>query len=138
VVIGVLMLGLAIQTKRLETEKAEHASFIAVTRAAGEAAQRAAKITNEKNLKRKQEADRETEALRVSNADLSKRLRDERARRGYLPGPSPTAKNPDRISFDRAELERAIQLLDAEVSGLVAEGDAARVGLDGAKRWATK
>jgi len=136
VVVGMLTLGLVIQTKRLESEKAEHAAFIAAVRVEGEVAQRVAKATHDRNLKRKEVADRENLSNRTRIADLSRRLRDERTRGSYLPAAAPGAVRPDRIAFDRAKLDGALRQLDEVVSGLIEEGDRARIDLDTARGWA--
>lgn len=84
----------------------------------------------------KEKADEDLKASRADAASLARRLRNARAASSYLPPASPGSASPSRAAFDRAELERAIQRLDAGVSGLIEEGDQARVGLDSAKRWA--
>jgi hypothetical protein len=134
----VLILGtlLKIQTARLDSVKAEYFSFVEKTKLAGEEQERKTKETIARNLKEKERSDAENKRLRTANAALSRSLRESRSSRQYLPAPSPSAKRPDAATFDRAELERAIQLLDERVSGLIEQGDQARIDLDTARTWA--
>lgn len=127
---------LALQTKRLESAKAEHAAFVAQVKVMGEEAERKRKEQEAKDKAEKEKADVENQTNRSRIADLSRRLRNERASSRFVPAAPTGTKSPDRIAFDRAELERAIQRLDGGVSAIVAEGDQARVDLDTAKRWA--
>lgn len=119
-----------------ETKKAELASFTAEVAALGRAAEQDASDAIKEALANKERTNAQNSALRRSNAALARSLRNERASRSILPPAAPTAKRPDRATFDRAELERAIRQLDAGVSGLVEQGDAARIDLDSAKAWA--
>ena len=61
------------------------------------------------------------------------REREERARGGFLSAPSPTASDPARATVVRADVERAMEYLDATGAGLAKEGDDYRIGLDNAK-----
>lgn len=119
-----------------EKEKREAREFIAMVEAVGKAAQAVAdkRIADERRAKEK--ADAQSQADRARVAALSRELRDARARSNILPPASPLAASPGRAAFDRAELERTLQRLDAGVSDLLAEGDAARVDLDAARTWA--
>lgn len=140
-VIGVVALAvvgglLALQTMRLEGVKAEYAAFKANVKAVGEEAERKAKARELADKQNKEKADAENKTLRADNAALSRKLRDARARGGFVPAATPGARRPDIAPFDRAELERAIQRLDDGVSGIVEKGDQARIDLDSAKRWA--
>lgn len=129
-------LGLTVQSARLKAEKAEHKAFVAQTAAAGKVAEaiNTARIKEGKDKKEKadEKNTRDLAALRADN----KRLRDERASSNYLPAVRPGARSPETITFDRADLERAIQQLATGVSELLDKGDEARVNLDTAKRWA--
>lgn len=143
----VLILGvsLKIQTARLDSEqeahaktKAAHRLFVADVKARGEAAEKKAKEQEAADRKRKETADVQIRNLRASLADARKRVRDHRnsPAGSLLPAPSPAAKHPERASFNRAELDRALRDFEAGIEGLIAEGDDSRVGLDTAKRWA--
>lgn len=66
-------------------------------------------------------------------ADLQ-RLRDTRP--SLLPAPAPGTESPDRISFDRAELDAALRRYRVGVLEVVGEGAAAVEGLDESKAWA--
>ena len=119
-----------------EKGKREHAVFVSNVERLGKEAKAAAELKAAADLKAKEKADAEAKRLHADNTALAQRLRDARARSGVLPPAAPTAKRPDLITFDRAELERAIQFLDAGVWGIAKEGDEARIDLDVAKRWA--
>ena len=136
VVIGMLALGITVQTKRLEAAKAEYAAFVAAVKAKGEEQERKTKEQIAKDKAAQEKANAENQTSRARIAALSRQLRNARASSGILPAPAPTARRPDAITFDRAELERTLQRLDEGVSGLVAEGDQGRIELDVARNWA--
>ena len=131
-------IALKLQSSRLASCKAEFVAFQADVRAKGEAAIAEAKRIDAENKAKKEKIDRENRKLRADNVRIAGELRQYRASRSYVPEAAPGARNPDRASFDRAELESAIQRLDAGVSGIVAEGDAARIDLNAAREWALK
>jgi len=125
-----------LQTQRLDACKQESATFRAEVKAKGEAAIAEAKRIDAENKAKQEKINRENKTLRVDNRRINDELLNIRASRGYLPGPAASSRSPDRIAFDRAELESAIQRLDAGVSGIVAAGDADRIDLNSARRWA--
>lgn len=88
------------------------------------------------NRTAKEKADAENAAARAA---LDK-LRHERPRTivRFLPATTANAGGPARSCADTAELERALQRLDAGVQGLIDEGDAAEVDLNSARRWAQR
>lgn len=134
-----------IETLRLERDhaykaeaqaKADLLLFKTETAALGKKAEADKMAREAAGKKRKEDTDAEHKnAVAALTAD-NDRLRRERARRGFLPVPRPNADRPDRADFDRAQLERALQRLDAGVSGLVDEGSKAIVDLNSAKKWA--
>lgn len=121
--------GLKVGNDRLE-------SYKMVVRAVGEAqeARTAQRIAADKQ--RKVKTDEQVTIDRKRIAALSRSLRDERARGRFVPAAPASAASPDTAKVNRAELERALQQLDAGVSELIAEGDQGRVDLDAAKGWA--
>lgn len=125
-----------IQTSRLDACKADHAKFVAKVEAIGKQAEIEAKRIESENIKRKEKADAQINKLRRDNASLSKRLLDNRASQSYLPAPSPGSPNPERATFDREKLERAIQQLDEQLSGLIARGDEGLKTIEELKGWA--
>lgn len=133
---GVLVVGLGIQTKRVESCKAEAAAFVAQVEANGKAAQKAADAKIAADKANKERTDNETTKLRAANASLARQLRDSRAASSFLPTTGSPAGRPDAITFDRAKLERAIQQLDEGVSGVVARGDQAVIDLNLSLKWA--
>ena len=64
-----------------------------------------------------------------------KRLRDNPPS-SFLPPAPAGSTSPERASFNRAELDRALRSFEEGIEGLIAEGDDSRIGLDTAKRWA--
>lgn len=137
---GVVIVGLGaavkFQSYRLETCKTAFETFKAQVVAQGELAAKAAKATEIANQKAKEQADAKTKRLLADNADLAKRLRDARANSNIVPPAAPGSSRPNRATFDRAKLERALQFLDAGVSDLIAEGDGYRLKLSTASEWA--
>lgn len=127
-----------VQSSRLASCKQEYARFQADVQAKGEAAAREAARIDAENARRKEKSDAERKRLLTINAGLADRLRDSRSGRGYVPEPAPGSASPDRAAFNRTELDAALRRLDAGVSGLIAEGDAARIGLDTAREWAQR
>lgn len=102
----------------------------------GEAAQREASRQALRNLNAKERVDDEYQNKIVTLSADVKRMRDERAGRGYVPAAADT-ENPNVACFNREKLERAIQQFDAEVSGIVAEGANAIAALNAARVWAS-
>ena len=125
-----------LQGLRLDKVEAQYASFVAVTKAEGAAAQKIADDQKAIDIAKKEHADNENAATIASLRADYQRLRDARSRTHYVPAAAPGSKRPQAACFDRAELESALRQFDAEAAGLVEEGDAARVNLDTAKKWA--
>lgn len=125
-----------IQGLKITAVQAEFDGFVASTKAQGEAAKKIADEQIVSDKLKKELSDHEHEitlaALRADN----KRLRNARAAGRFPPAPAPGARDPETICFDRTLVERAIQQLDSEVSGLVAEGDENTLSLNDARRWA--
>ena len=113
----------------------KYQAFVAETRNAGQIAQKAAEVQKQRDEARKVESDASYKVALSALSDDVNRLRAARANTDYLPAPAPTSQRPDLACFLRADLERAIRQLDADVSGIVAEGDTARLRLDTAIRW---
>jgi flagellar motility protein MotE (MotC chaperone) len=125
-----------IQTTRLEACKQEFALFKGQVEAIGKQAEIDAKRIESENIKRKEKADAQIKKLRTDNANLAKRLRDERASQNYLPAPAPGSPSPEVATFDREKLERAIQRLDEQLSGLIERGDEGLKTIEELKEWA--
>lgn len=131
-----MAVAIKVQSSRLASCKQEFAAFQADVKAKGDAAIKKAKRIETENNAKKERIDRENKRLRADNVRIAGELRDARSRSRFVPEAAPGARNPERATFDRAELESAIQRLDAGISGIVAEGDAARIDLDAARKWA--
>lgn len=139
VAIAVLGVALKVQTSRLDACKADHAAFVAMVRMEGERAEKLAKEKEAHDKKRKESADADLTKARRDLAgvvDAYRSLRDARSRSGFLSAPAPGAASPERVTLDRAVLERTLGEIDAVGAGIAQEGDQARIGLDAAKRWA--
>ena len=136
VVILALSIGVKVQTSRLDSCKEASAAFQAQVAAEGAAAAKEAARVNLANQKAKEQADAKTKRLLADNAVLGKRLRDARARSGYVPAAAPGTRSPDVACFGRAELERAIGNLDAGLQGIAGQGDAFGLRLSTAAEWA--
>lgn len=125
-----------VQGWRLDALQDRYDGFVAATKAEGEKAAITAAATKKADEKRKEVADHENAAALTALRADNLRLRNTRTGGSYLPAAAAGAVRPDRITFDRAELESAIQRLDAGVSGVAEKGDEARVNLDTARKWA--
>ena len=142
--LGSFALGLAsgaggawtVQGWRLDAVKAEFDGFVTTTKAQGEIAENLAKAKEAEHKREKEIADHEYQTTIAGLAADVKRLRDDRARSGYVPAAPAGSRSPGLACFDRGELEQALRRLDAGVSGLVADGDADAVGLNAARSWA--
>lgn len=117
-------------------EQLKAAKFEAATAALGEAAKQRNAQTAKSDKLRKENADAENNRTITSLRADVKRLRDTRARGSYVPAAPAGSRSPEIACFNRVDLERAIQQLDAGVSELFAEGDEGTVNLNTAKRWA--
>lgn len=125
-----------VQTLRLSACKAEHAKFVGGVEAIGKAAKKAAEDKAMQDKLSKEAADESAKRQVTMLQRTISRLRDERARSGSVPAAPATTSRPDLACFDRAELARAVGVLEAGVEGLVAEGAEAAVGLNAAREWA--
>ena len=112
--------------------------FVSKTEELGKAAEVKAKQIEAADKLRKEKADAENFRTITELRDSVARLRRARSSGGYLAPASATAKSPDTITFDRAELERAIRQTDERIQELISEGDEARINLDTAIRWAAE
>lgn len=125
-----------LQGLRLAAVKAEYAGFVATSKAEGEAAKKLADAQAAEDKRKKESSDHEYQMRIASLAADNQRLRDARARSGYVPAAPAGSRSPGLACFDRADLESALRRLDAGISGLVGEGDADAVGLNVARSWA--
>lgn len=133
---GVLSIAVKVQSSRLDTVKLEYAAFASGVEQIGKLAIAANKLKETQDKLKKEQADNENTSTHNRIADLSRRLRDERSRGGFVPTASAGSASPDKACFSRAELERAIQHLDGELQKLIDEGDRAVIDLNTGKSWA--
>jgi hypothetical protein len=116
--------------------QAKFDGFVATTKAEGEAAKKLADATAAEDKRKKESSDHEYETRIASLAADNQRLRDARARSGYVPAAPAGSRSPGLACFDRAELEQALRRFDEGVTGIIDEGDADAVGLNSAREWA--
>ncbi|MGE5509624.1 MAG: hypothetical protein ACM31O_00050 [Bacteroidota bacterium] len=136
----ILGLGAAVkvQTDRLDTCKAAHAAFVAQVKAAGEAAEAAAKAKEAADRKTKERADatHKRELDRLHAAYVS--MRDSRTSTGLVPPAGAGSRSPEVACYKRADLDRALRAFDSGVAGLLEAGDSAIAGLNTARQWASE
>lgn len=126
------------EAKNTKAVQAAFDKFSDGVREAGEKAE-ADKIAKEKADKVLKEKTDETYKRAIAESrDRANRMLVARARSSYLPEASTTAGSPDDITFDRAELERALQRSDARVQELIVEGDETKAKLAAAVKWAAE
>jgi hypothetical protein len=142
--LGSFALGLAsgaggawtVQGWRLDAVQAKFDGFAATVKAQGEAAKKLADATAAEDKRKKESSDHEYQSRIASLTADNQRLRDARARSGYVPAAPAGSRSPELACFDRTELEQALRRFDEGITGLFAEGDAQAVGLNVARRWA--
>lgn len=142
--LGSFALGLAsgaggawtVQGWRLDAVQAEFDGFTATVKAQGEAAEKLAKAAADEDKRNKERVDREYQTTIAGLTADVKRLRDDRARAGYVPAAPAGSRSPELACFDRSELEQALRRFDEGITGIIGEGDAQAVGLNVARSWA--
>lgn len=125
-----------IQGLKLTALGAEYKGFVATVEAQGKAAKEIADAKEATDKRRKEETDATYKTDLTRLAAANKRLRDARARSSFVPAGPAAAGGSNLACFDRPELERTLQRLDAGISGLIEEGDTDAIGLKAARRWA--
>lgn len=125
------------QAARIDAIQAKYDGFVATVKAEGDAAQKIADNARAEDERNKERTNREYQTTIDTLRDDVKRLRDERTRRNYVPTAPTGSRSPNLACFDRAELEQALRRFDERVTGLIAEGDEARVGLNVSRSWAS-
>lgn len=113
----------------------EFDTFVTKTEAEGKEAKRVSDAKEALYKLNKEKADAENLRTITELRDSVARMRLARARGSYLPAAPADSQSPENITFDRAELERAIRRLDERVQGLIEQGDEKRINLDTAIRW---
>ncbi len=144
ILVWIFVLGLAsgggmawkVQGWRIDAVQAKFDGFAATVKAQGEAARKSAKAKADEDDRNKKSADHEYQITIDSLTADVKRMRDDRARTGYVPAAPAGSRSPGVACFDRAELEQALRRFDEGVTGIIGEGDADAVGLNVARTWA--
>ena len=136
VLIGLLMAAVSFFYWRAGVWEKKYYTFVAETKAVGEAQERAtaAKTLADKLAKDTADATH-TVAVNSLNATI-KRLRLEHAGSSLVPTSAPGASRPELACFDRPELVGALRRFEEGVEAIAGEGDAATVGLNTARKWA--
>lgn len=116
----------------------EYNQFVSKTEELGKAADAKARAIEAAHKLSKEKADADAKREITELRDRANRMLVARARGSYLPEATTTAGSPDDITFDRAELERALQRSDARVQALIVEGDEAKAKLAAAVKWAAQ
>ena len=119
-------------------EAGRFADFKAAQRAIAQAQEAQTKRIIAENRTAKETADAENKAATDKLRADVERLRKQRARTVYVPAAPADAVRTDLACFDRTALEQAIGRLADRVSAIAAEGDAATIDLNSAKRWAQR
>lgn len=114
----------------------QFAEFVAGTKAQGQIAEVVNKAIEADDAKNKKEADHDYQTRIADASSAAKRLRNDRAASGILPAAPASSRGAGIACFDQAELERALQQFDGDISGLIGEGDEEAVGLNVARAWA--
>mgnify|MGYP001586371696 CR=1 FL=1 len=132
IIVSAFFYGLHIGNSRLE-------SYQLAVKAVGQAQEERTlqRIKDDKRIKK--EADDahkiKHDKLVAYNRALAAKLRKDAGGSVLPPAPAGTA-SPERATFDRAELDRALREFTAETAELLGEGDKAIIGLDAARAWA--
>jgi hypothetical protein len=144
VVIAGMALGLYVQGALLKAANAqakaatvELRTFKDMVAKTTREAERVAKPKEIEHNKLKESVDASHKASLDKQRAASKRVRDaNRARGSYLPGTPAAPASADTAKVNRADVDGAIDRFVDGVTGLVGEGDEARLALDKAKEWA--
>ena len=132
-----------VQTARLDTCKAEHAKFVAEVKAVGDAQEAATKLKDVENQKTKERADEQNRKAKRDLAglyDAYGKLLDTNSRLSQLPEAPADSASPTDITFDRASLDRGLEVADGILQSgaakILRRGDEAVTDLNTAKAWA--
>ena len=131
VVIGGLGMAVKVQSARLEAANARIEGY----KQAGEIALAYAKRKDAENKEKKEKTDADYKLSLAALRRDNKRLRDS-ADSSSLPPTSPGSPIPDRIAFDRPQLDAAIRGFTAGTAAIATEGAEAVNALNNAKEWA--
>jgi hypothetical protein len=124
--------------KGSHSEQLKAAKFEAATEALGKAALTRSQEIAARNLKIKQEADREyvktkSELDRLYADHLRLRQRSGGSIVSTLPA---STGSPQRVCFDSAKFADAVGVIEDGIPDILKQGDSAIIGLDAAKGWA--
>ena len=136
IVAGVLALGGGGYVLHCQNVKGAHAELVANLQAAAAEQEMRNEELIEHYTKEKEDADKDAASkLARLQRDL-KRMRDERNRAGSVPAAPAASAKPDLACFSRADLERAVGVLEAGMEAIAGEGAACAIELEAARKWA--
>lgn len=135
VALAIVVLFLGIQTKRLESSKAEHAAFVAQVAAQGKAAEEAAAKQKLHDMKNKERTDEEYNRRVAEFTRTIAGLR-QRAPGSFVPAAPAGASRPELACYDRAELVGAVGKFVAGARAIADEGTKESLMMDAARAWA--
>lgn len=133
-VVGLVSAYAYVQTKRLESCKAEFQTFKSEVKRLGKEAEIKVKLTEAANLRKKEQADESLRKLRIVNDDLSKRLRDN-AGSSFVPPTGSVTGKPEVACFNQSSIDSAIKRFAERVTGITEQGQSAVDELNNAKSW---
>lgn len=150
VVIGLLVLAVGIQSKRVDWAKDEtlkveaaYATFRAEVKVLGEKAKAETAKREADDRERKVRADAEHAKTKSDLAgvyDAYRKLRDSRSGSSVLPQASATSRSPNVLTFDRSALDRGMGeadgVLQSGAEKILRRGDEAITDLNVARKWA--
>lgn len=114
-----------------------HTTFVAQTKAAGDAQNKQTDATIKANQILKEQSDADYKKQHTADINTILRLRHDADSRGsFVPPSTATSNRPDLACFDRASLERALGAFIGDIRGLSDEGTKATIDLNLAKKWA--
>jgi cell shape-determining protein MreC len=127
-----LSIALKVQSARLEAVQAEYGAFKTEVKRLGEEQEKKTKETIARDIKEKERRDADYKSRIARLERDNKRLRDSSGRE-FVSSSGSSGGSPERATFDRAELDRALREFATEVAGIVGEGQKAVEGLDSLK-----
>lgn len=116
--------------------QAKFDTFVAQTKAAGDAQEQRTKETNARNLAAKEKSDADTKLKLAALNTTIAGLRNKRPSSSFVPSAPADSKRPDLACYDRTEYQRTTGSFIEGLRGLADEGSKSTVELDAARGWA--
>ena len=138
IISGALALGAGGYILHCEHVKDDREKFIAKLEADAAAQDLRNEELIEHHKREKDDADADAKVKLDRLARDLKRMRDERNRAGSVPAAPAASAKPDLACFSRADLERAVGVLEAGMEAIAGEGAACAIELEAARNWASE